>query len=532
MSDEESVVFTRKASGLVRELNWWDVLLFTIAGPAASGMTYYTVKVPGLYPGGNMTLAFLIGLLVWLPPVLILAILSASFPRSGSLYVVISRVLHPILGFIPNWSYVIGGGASLAVGFLNYLGLIPLASSIQIAGIVSKNASLVALGEGLADPWTRLWIALAITIVMWILELLGIDKLKWVLRAIIYIPLAITGIAIIIFLVKSGEPSFNVIFGANSYQAVHDLATKLNIKDAYLPTGQALQGMLLSVLWAYTAVEAVSYIGSEVKTPRLSYMRGMVLGLIAVGVLYVLNAVAVYRSFGYNFITEYSWLYYNHFNELKAVLGTTPPAPSIPFYAAIIGKSTVFSIILGIGYFLWYINTSMIIWMAGVRGIFAMAFDRMLPLKLTEIGRTGSPTWANHLVGIVAIIGVFIGLGDSLGAQMSSAMLALEDYTCLIFIWPLGLAAMFLPYARPDLYEKSTFQYKWGKIPVISILGAIAFGIGWWMILNVTTEQNTLAMILTTLLILIGLIFVVYMWHRNREEGVDPNKIFKEIPPA
>lgn len=214
--DEESVVFTRKASGLVRELNWWDVLLFTIAGPAASGMTYYTVKVPGLYPGGNMTLAFLIGLLVWLPPVLVLAILSASFPRSGSLYVVISRVLHPILGFIPNWSYVVGGGASLAVGFLNYLGLIPLASSIQIAGIVSKNASLVALGEGLADPWTRLWIALGITVIMWILELLGIDKLKWVLRGIIYIPLVITGIAIVIFFVKSGEPSFNVIFGANS----------------------------------------------------------------------------------------------------------------------------------------------------------------------------------------------------------------------------------------------------------------------------------------------------------------------------
>ncbi|PMP81315.1 MAG: amino acid/polyamine/organocation transporter, partial [Caldisericum exile] len=60
----------------------------------------------------------------------------------------------------------------------------------------------------------------------------------------------------------------------------------------------------------------------------------------------------------------------------------------------------------------------------------------------------------------------------------------------------------------------------------------ITFGIGWWMILNVTTEQNTLAMIITTLLILIGLLFVVYMWHKNREEGVDPNKIFKEIPPA
>ncbi|MGC8721383.1 MAG: APC family permease [Caldisericaceae bacterium] len=530
--DDETVVFTRKASGLVRELGWWDVLLFTLAGPAASGMTYYTVKVPGLYPGGSMTFAFIVGLLVWLPPVLLLAILSASFPRSGSLYVVISRVLHPLFGFIPNWSYVIGGGAALAVGFLNYLGLIPLASSIQIAGLITKHSSLMAVGESLANPWTRLWIALAITIVMWVLELFGIDKLKWVFRAIIYIPLVVTGIAIVLFFFKSGQPAWDAIFGAGKYEAVRALAQQLEISKAMLPPGQALQGMLLSVLWAYTAVEAVSYVGSEVKTPRLSYMRGMLLGLVAVGILYVLNCIAVFRSFNYGFITEYSWLYYNHFAELTQVIGSTPPAPSVPFYASILGKSAIFAVILGVGYFLWYLNTSMIIWMAGVRGIFAMAFDRLLPLKLAEIGPLGSPTWANHLVGIFAIIGVFIGLGDSLGAALSSAMLALEDYSALIFIWPLGLAGMFLPYTRPDLFEKSTFQYKVFNIPWITIIGALTFGIGWWMILNVTTEQNTLAMLATTALVLVGLILAAVMWARSRKEGIDPNKIFKEIPPA
>jgi len=60
----------------------------------------------------------------------------------------------------------------------------------------------------------------------------------------------------------------------------------------------------------------------------------------------------------------------------------------------------------------------------------------------------------------------------------------------------------------------------------------VTFAIGWWMILNVTTEQNMLAMILTTLLILVGLILMLYMWAKSRKEGVDPNKIFKEIPPA
>ena len=37
-------VFVRRASGLVRELSWFDVMIWAIACPAASGMTYYAVR--------------------------------------------------------------------------------------------------------------------------------------------------------------------------------------------------------------------------------------------------------------------------------------------------------------------------------------------------------------------------------------------------------------------------------------------------------------------------------------------------------
>ncbi len=127
---EETIVFARKASGLVQEMSWWDVLLFTIAGPAAGGMTYYAVKMPGIYPGANMVWAFIIGFFLWLPPVLIIAAFASSFPRSGALYVVTSRVLHPMFGFIPNWIYVIGGGCGLAAGFIFYQGFIPIAGTL------------------------------------------------------------------------------------------------------------------------------------------------------------------------------------------------------------------------------------------------------------------------------------------------------------------------------------------------------------------------------------------------------------------
>ena len=530
---EESVVFVRKASGLVRELSWWDVLLFTLAGPAASGMAYYTVKVPGTYPGGNIVLAFLVGLIAWLFPVIVLAIFASSFPRSGSPYVVISRVLHPLFGFIPNWTYVIGGGSALAVGLVNYLGLIPIASSFQVAGQITHNISLVNIGESLADPWIRLYIALGLTVILWLLELWGLSKMKWVLRIVIYLPLVVTAIAIISFFVGPGPQAFNSIYGAGMFDKINGLAQDLGIKDSMMPSGEALQGMLLSVLWAYAGAEAISFCGSEVKTPRKSFMRGMLIGIIAVGLLYMLNAWAVQVSFSGDFIRNYSWLYYNQQDKLQGLLGVTPPAPSIPFYSALIFGSAAMSIILGIGYFLWYLNTSMVIWMAGVRGTFAMAFDRMIPTRFAEVNRRGAPTWANHLIGIVALIGVFVGLADSLGVKLGSITLAIEDFTLLFFMWPLGLAAMFLPFTRPDLFEKSTFQHKIFGIPWITVLGALTFIIGFWLMLTVGLELTDIwSQIGVALFILVGLILVAYMYRRNRKEGIDPTKIFTEIPPA
>jgi amino acid transporter len=103
----------------------------------------------------------------------------------------------------------------------------------------------------------------------------------------------------------------------------------------------------------------------------------------------------------------------------------------------------------------------------------------------------------------------------------------------MFFIWPLGLAAMFLPFTRPDLFEKSTFQYKIFGFPWVSVLGAITFGVGFWIMLTVGLElTNIWSQIGVALFILVGLILVAYMYRRNRKEGIDPTKIFTEIPPA
>ena len=70
-------------------------------------------------------------------------------------------------------------------------------------------------------------------------------------------------------------------------------------------------------------------------------------------------------------------------------------------------------------------------------------------------------------------------------------------------------------------------------IPYVTIIGAICFGVGFWMMCNVGLELSSQwTMIATTGLLLLGFIMVAWMYNKNQKEGIDPTKIFAQIPPA
>jgi uncharacterized membrane protein len=89
-----------------------------------------------------------------------------------------------------------------------------------------------------------------------------------------------------------------------------------------------------------------------------------------------------------------------------------------------------------------------------------------------------------------------------------------------------------LPYVRPDLFEKSTFQYRWGGIPVITIIGVACFLVGWFMVSMVGQYMVFWSYMSIAIMLAVGFISDVWMYNRNRMEGIDPNRIFTEIPPA
>ncbi len=121
----------------MRELSWFDVFIFVVAGPAASGVMFYSVSTAADFPGASLPLAFLIGLLVFLPITLLVAITSATMPRSGGLYIAVSRVMGPTIGYLSAWLLFIGYGISS--GVLGYI----------VVGLMGSAFSTAALGSGI-----------------------------------------------------------------------------------------------------------------------------------------------------------------------------------------------------------------------------------------------------------------------------------------------------------------------------------------------------------------------------------------------
>jgi len=56
----------------------------------------------GYFPGANLPIAYVGGLLLMLPIAVVYAVLARAMPRSGGDYVYISRILGPGWGFIAS----------------------------------------------------------------------------------------------------------------------------------------------------------------------------------------------------------------------------------------------------------------------------------------------------------------------------------------------------------------------------------------------------------------------------------------------
>jgi len=509
---EEEIFFARKASGLVRELTPQDAAMWAFGAAAVSGITFYSIRMTYSFPGADPTLSFFMASALLFPSAIVLAMTTGAMPRSGGLYVAISRVLGPEIGFLSLWSIVVGYGI--------LLGLWGIVSG-RLFGSVFIMGGLVDFGSFLQSPvgafiWGIFWLS-----VFTVISMLGMKWIKWLTRVTGYVPLIAVIIACIIFL-SLGPGGALGGFGKTwniDVNALMSKAAELGYKKPAFSWAATIASFG-TPLWAWTGFEAITYAGGEIKSPKAS-MYGFLGGYIIVWALYTIIPFCVMYAFG-DLIGPYNLLFREHKDVLKTFMPVTEP--SVPFYAfSTLGGAV--GLLMAMAIMMLYLKGIPPVFGATSRMLFALGFDRALSPRISEVDARGSPRLA---VALMFVIGFF---GLILKTYEQDAILGILDYTMLGFFWFLGITAMLLPFRKKEIYEASPIRGEIAGIPIMTIMGLLTVVTGFFVAaFSIMEFDYTMAAMMA---IIYGIGFILYVWqqHKNVKEGIDITKVYSTLPP-
>ena len=172
-------LFVRQATGLVRELSLTDnVVLSASYISVFLGVTYLTL-VPSTFTGANIALAFALTFALCVPHFVTYGWLSSAMPRSGGDYLFLSRVVHPLAGFIVN--------GIISLVFIAGLGNVAL--TVPQFGLPAMFESLAFItGSHRWDTYTsdvtsqagQVWIAGALIVITGVISLFSVRAVaRW-----------------------------------------------------------------------------------------------------------------------------------------------------------------------------------------------------------------------------------------------------------------------------------------------------------------------------------------------------------------
>lgn len=518
----EQDAFERTRSGFVRGFSWVDVFMFVVATPAASGVVYYSVSAKPDFPGGSIPLAFVFGLIMFFPICLLIASTSSMLPRAGGLYVLISRVISPSLGYVAAWLLFVGYG--LCLGMFGYIvmgiagGAMQMVVGTTQGGWASEFAAWLqtAVGKSVGGV---LWV-----LFLWVCFAGGLGWIRNLLRVSFLIPGIATIVALVAFVAVGpggAATAFDSVWGANSYQKV--LATAHSLGWSPQPFSlSATASALLVVIWAYTTIEAINYASSEVRNPKKSMMRGFMLGLTAVGVLYILVAFGVYYCFG-DFVDAYGFLHKAHHDALLQIMPAVDP--SVPFFASAVIPNKFLALTVVLSLLLWFFNSMPGVFLAASRIAYAMSVDNIFPQVMQKVSiKRGIPVWATHATAFLGLLGV------ALMTLQITQVLSIFNFCFLFVFWAYGLAAMVLPFKNPVMYADSPIQARVWGIPVVSVLGLIVFLEGWYFLFLSVGGLGTVGSLVVLAVLFLGLLLNLYYRKKSQSLGIDLQEGFKKIP--
>jgi len=541
----EKRVFLREATGLVREMKWSDALFMNFLNMSVGlGVAWVIFWGPGIYPGANVPLGIFVAMICCMFGMFCFATLTTVMPRSGGDYVFVSRALHPSLGFMSSWMWVVWNVAWCAI-LATWVVTWGLRDLFGMLGVINNNATLLTLASDLSHPDNPITLAITVTVVVLsgMMLALGLKVYLKIQAACAIIGLIMLIVAAVVFAMTSNadfQQKWDVYAtqqGAANYQT-----TVANATDDYpssLPFGNwgLTLGILPIAFWTLAYPYFSAFMGGELKrakkTAFIGNMGGVVIGGIFVMIMYVLVAKTLSENF---LIGTYSQFY----GYSTTAYGM--PSQWFDFYPAIITGNSAIAGVMGIGMIGWLLMYPALSYLGQTRAALAWSFDRLIPGWFGKVSeRWHTPINAIIFFTIVNLIYLVVyaltfSYQQSFSAQVGQ-MLAL-----FLFV---GLAAIVLPFRKrtKPMYEASGVNWKIAGLPIVAIAGVI------WVVFDLlclyyffidpnlgASDKWSKVIPYFSLYLTFGIAatgfayYWIVRWYRKRQ-GINIDLAFKELPP-
>jgi len=482
----------------------------------------------------DMTLPLILAAGIWFVGMFAYKYLLQAIPRAGGEYVYVSRVISPVVGAIV--------GIGIAVAF-TYI----LAANANFTAIFMPF-TLTTLGDAFSSSWIAAGanhvqskgaiaaICVGMLLIVGALSLMPLRRVAQVIIVLVAIQL-LAFVALALILLFHSHSDFVKSFGdfnhnSNAYNEIFTAA-----KANGIATGTSLTASLLVVPFMvlnYNGVLCSYYVGGELRRPGRTYIYASCISIALLVIVWVGIWALMRWRVGLDFMQAQANLSATNGDAYSKITDLSATAGGLG-YGVVLSGDPITKILLGIAVPCAEVAVNLAFVAVITRVLFALAFDRMLPVAVADVNeRTHSPINATF----IAIAGgiIFSILATYLNLANIVANLAL--FVALI-LFAGAVSALVLPFTRPELIQKpgTNDVERIGGVPAAAVWGGATTILAAIVILLIVTHSSVFGKFswqsVTTLALVLLAGPVIYLIARAVRSGssIDLDLAMRELPP-
>ena len=489
---------------------------------------------PFIYPGSDAPTGLTLALIPATFFGIMYVLFSMNMPRSGGDYVYVSRIIHPVIGFMMNFVFtfwmIIWWGSNFAVIVINML-----SPAIGGYALATNNSGLLSWASAIATTPNDVFIGgcFALVIVA-VFVVLGPKYTGRYLVTGFIIGMIGQVVLMILFAganTSSFVSSFNTHFaGVANYTGIASIATANGWSFAPITFAASVAAIPYAFLW-YLGYNMSAYVAGEVKKVQSSMFIAILGSLFLGWVFYIITNDLYLNVVPYHFQQALAYL----FNAAPTAY-PLPISPGPYLFVGLLTNNAIVAFIPMIGMIFWAFLLPVAVAMVVTRNIFAWSFDRVVPRFLSDINpRTHSPIKSTLLMCAIGVVFLWVWAYTTYLSLEINFILALS----IALIIP-GFAAIVYPYWRKDQYTNTpAAKYKIGRLPLIVLCGIISVVFYAYIAYECYITPAISGPVSASVISLIAATFIVApiiyygaRYYHQRREGIDISSAFKEIPPG